>query len=319
MSPSDVQFDPRTPGQRRPFPSTVKHRSVRRAAIQLPVLIWVACTYLLASQMFELGAVPALGVAAACGYVIYLIERVVLLARMHWAMVVARFVLTLAIAVIGGGVVDAIIFHGDIVVRLVELAQVQQQQESAVKIRRQEIVVERSKADWDESLRKLDAEIDGTGGSGHKGCAAICQQLKRQADDKHADYVAARAALAAVLERADHDRAALQGPDAVPPPAGLLGRLEALHDVLRASFAARVFWWALTVFVMLAESSALLAKLTGGDTLEERLDALHETVVYDIARRRQRARLAPATLGGPATRPVSMRAVHGPVREQQDV
>ena len=269
-------FSMKSPRPQRAWPSTRRRRAAMVAAIQLPVLIWLACSYMLARRVFGLELVAALAIACGCAYVIGLVEMCVIRARAHWTMIAARLILTVNIAVLGGAAGDLVIFDGDIAGRV-----------RAVAISRQELVVARTKADWDEALGRLDAELDGTGGSRHRGCGAICTQLQHQADVKRGDYLGARAALDA-LRAGDSDPQA----DLAKQSVGLLGRLAALHDLLQANPLARVVWAMLALVVLIMESSVLLVKVAFGHTLEERLEVLREAVVMDTAQRQQRALLA---------------------------
>jgi hypothetical protein len=279
----------------RPYHSTLRRRSALVAAIQLPVLIWMCCAYLLSSEVFNMRPLFGLTMAAGCGYVIYLIERVIIVTPMHWSIVLGRLLLTVLMSALGAAALDLVLFSGDIETRLRDRTVTVLRSEHTAETAKMELLIAQARADRDEALRRQNVEADGSDGSKTRGTGTIWAELKRQADKKQSEYELTQTSLIAVKARQESelpDRA-----DEAVRNAGLLSRLAALHGFMQDHPVTLLAWVALFIVVMIIESSVLLAKVACGQTLLERLETMREDVVYERARRQLKALTASDSIG----------------------
>lgn len=260
----------------RSFRSTRLRRTATVCAVQLPIIIWALCAYMLASQLFGLNMWPSLAVAAGCAYVIFLVEKLVLSTpRTKW-MFMARFVLTLLMSALGACVFDLVIFEKDIKAELVATGAAAYVQRMQPEITRKAQEVGAKDKAREAALQKANCEADGTCGSGKRSTGPIWRELMRQAEQKRAEYVTAAAELEALKSKVQAD-AKVAGEQAVEE-AGVLKRLQALHDYIGANMPAMVWWVVLFLVIMLLEASVLLAKYAGGKSIDEKLHELHEAM-----------------------------------------
>lgn len=265
------------------FRSSRQRRTATICAVQLPIIIWALCGYALASQLFGLSLWPSLAVAAGCAYVIYLVERLVLSTARTNAMFLARFVLTLLMSALGACVFDLVVFEKDIKVELRAKEAAAYVQQMQPEIERKAAEVQAKEKAWNDALGKANCEADGSCGSGKRSTGPIWRELKRQADEKREDYRAAAEGLEAFKLQVQAD-SGNKGERAVAE-AGVLKRLQALHEYINANKPALAWWVVLFLVIMLLEASVLLAKYAGGKSIEEKLHELREAMTLQRVER----------------------------------
>ncbi len=265
------------------FRSTRQRRTATICAVQLPLIIWALCAYMLASQLFGLSMWPSLAVAAGCAYVIFLVEKLVLSTpRTKW-MFLARFVLTLLMSALGACVFDLVIFEKDIKAELSAKAAAAYAQKMQPEVERKADEVQAKDEARKAALDKANCEADGTCGSRKRSPGPIWRELMRQAEEKREEYVTAAAELEELKAQVKAD-AAGAGERAVQE-AGVLKRLQALHDYIGANKPAMAWWVVLFLVIMLLEASVLLAKYAGGKSIDEKLHEIREDMILQRAGR----------------------------------
>ena len=104
----------------------------------------------------------------------------------------------------------------------------------------------------------------------------VYRQLARQADLLHKEYVAAQMALEHLTGQ--HEQALTDwrvSADATEK-AGLLARVEALHEYTTNNPAAFVAWLLFFSLVLFFELMVVLVKLVFGETVDDRIDMMRE-------------------------------------------
>ncbi|MFG6464163.1 DUF4407 domain-containing protein [Roseateles sp. DXS20W] len=279
-------------------PTARQRRLVLILAIQLPVLVWLVSSYVLATGVFGLSQLAALGVAAGLGYVVLLVELVLVLSPRHWATLTARLLLTVLMSALGALAVDVVIFRADIDARLREQKVTALQQEQAVELRGRQEPVEQATTAWQAALRAMDDEATGRGG-GPRGCGEVCRHLKEQVSMRRDELDEARTALATAQAKAEQAVQALRASPDAAADAGLLHRWTALHGFVLEHPGTALVWAALFLAVMLIEAALVLAKLAGGRTLQEQLDQMRNEVRLEQARRQRAVLCEPHDLTRP--------------------
>lgn len=266
-------------------PSTMKRMKAFAIAIHIPVLLWAVTGYVIASQIFKMGAAQSTAVSALCAGLIYLVERLVLATPKVWFVNMGRVVIGVVISILGASTVDLVIFDREILQQLRNegAARIQSEADKAAGIRGQ--AVAQKKADWLKMQEAANCEANGTCGSKLRNVGPVYRELSRQAEVLRADYLSDQAELEKISGQKTQALAQWRtvAPQAVEQ-AGLLSRMEALHQYTLHNTAAMVAWLLFFILVLFFELMVVLAKLVFGETVDDELDQLRERISQQKAR-----------------------------------
>ena len=264
--------------------STIRRTEAFAIAIHIPVLVWAVTGYLIASGVFGLSASTSAMIAFGCAAVVYLVERLVLATPKSPMMMVGRLVIGFVIALLGASAVDLVIFEREIEKQLVVSKRMDIELEHQRKAVAQAELMEQRRLDWQRAQERASCEANGTCGSRIRSTGPVYRELARHADFLQAEYVAASAQLD--ILRAAKDRA-LEAFDANPPSskdAGLLTRLEALHDYTTENSIAFAAWFLFFLLVLFFELMVVFCKMVFGDTVDDEIEKLRENISQEKAR-----------------------------------
>lgn len=263
--------------------STIKRLKAFAIAIHIPVFIWAATSYLIATRIFGLGTEIAAVVAVGCAGLIYLVERLVLATPKSWWVSSGRFVIGVVIAVLGASTVDLVIFDREVKQQLFTEGKARIESQSAIEIDRQTTVVNARKAEWEKAEAVAACEANGTCGSGVRSVGPIYRELVRRAAVLRGDYVAAQHKLDGIFaEKAT--KLADWTPEKAGENAGLLERIEALHQFVRGNTYALVAYTLFFMIVLFFELMVVLVKLVFKETVDDELEKVRERVTEHKAR-----------------------------------
>jgi len=265
-------------------PSTVKRMKAFAIAIHIPVLLWAVTGYVIASQIFRLGVWSAAAVACFCAGLIYLVERLVLATPKAWFMNLGRMLIGVVIAVLGASTVDLVIFDREIGQQLRDAGAARIQAESDKAADAQQQAVTQKKADWLRIQQAANCEANGTCGSKIRNVGPVYRELARQAEMLRADYVSAQSQLEQLGARRAQALAQWRAAPQAAEQAGLLARVEALHQYTMQNTAAFVAWILFILLVLFFELMVVLAKLVFGETVDDELDRIREHISQQKAR-----------------------------------
>ncbi|MFN5167583.1 MAG: DUF4407 domain-containing protein [Pseudomonadota bacterium] len=247
-------------------------------AIHIPVLLWVVTGYLISSRVFHLEREVSLAVAGFCALLIYLIERLVLAAPKAWFVNLGRMLIGVVVAMLGASAVDLVVFDREVTLQLRAAGEqrIAEQYDAAIRAQRDE--AGQRKADWLGAQQAAACEADGTCGSRVRSVGPVYQEQARQAARLRHDYEAALGR----VEQLEGERARAIAQWQTSPraleEAGLLSRLEALHDYTMDNRAALVAWVLFFLLVLCLELMVVLVKLVFGETVDDHLDQVREQV-----------------------------------------
>jgi hypothetical protein len=80
----------------------------------IPVTLWALNGYMMSREIFGMGIIGSLGTAIILGFIIYLIERSIILAQSNPTINRLRVILGLIVAILGSLTMDEVIFKNDI-------------------------------------------------------------------------------------------------------------------------------------------------------------------------------------------------------------
>ncbi len=264
--------------------STVRRTKAFAIAIHIPVLLWAVTGYVIASQIFHQAVFASAGVAFMCAGLIYLVERLVLATPKVWFVNVSRVFIGLVISVLGASTVDLVIFEREISEQLLINGESTLLAEHDTLLTAQSKTLDQKKADWFKAQEAANCEANGTCGSKLRSVGPVYRELARQAELLRQEYMAAQAQLTAATQ---NKAQALEQWRAAPPSgdkAGLLARVQALHEYTSHNTAALVAWVLFFTLVLFFELMVVLSKLVFGDTVDDELERIRERISQQKAR-----------------------------------
>lgn len=256
--------------------STIKRLKAFAIAIHIPVILWGVTGYVIAGQVFKLNDQLATVIALFCSGLVYLVERLVLSVPKVWFVNIGRVVIGVVIAVIGASTVDLVIFDREIAQQLKRSGEMRIGKEFAHAIAVQQERAVQSKADWFSAQEAANCEANGTCGSKVRSVGPVYRQLARQAELLRSEYAAAQAKLDRIGQQQQEALTDWRKSDDATTEAGLLARIQALHQYVMANTAALVAWLLFFSLVLFFESMVVMVKLVFGETVDDRIDMIRE-------------------------------------------
>lgn len=265
-------------------PSSVKRLKAFAIAIHIPVLLWAVTGYVIASQIFMLQTWGAAAVAGFCAGLIYLVERIVLATPKVWYVNISRVLIGVVISVLGASTVDLVIFDREVTQQLQVSGEERIRAEYDATANTQRQVLVQKKTDWLAAQDAANCEANGTCGSKVRSVGPVYRELSRQAEVLHLEYTAAQSELAHINNQRMQAVAQWRAKPDVVVQAGLLSRVEALHQYTLRNTAALVAWFLFFLLVLFFELMVVFAKLVFGDTVDDELDRIREHISQQKAR-----------------------------------
>lgn len=257
--------------------SSLRRLKAYAIAIHIPVLMWGATSYLIATQIFALKPEIAAAVSLGCALLIYLVERIVLATPKSGWVSIGRFAIGIIIAVIGAGTVDLVLFDREVKQQLHGSGRLAIESRFAEELDRQRGVVAARKADWENAEAAAACEANGTCGSRVRSVGPIYRELVKRAATLRADYMAAQGRLAAITAEKTESLAQWT-PEKAGEEAGLLSRIEALHRFVLGNTAALVAYVLFFLIVLFFELMVVLVKVVFRDTVDDEIERVRESV-----------------------------------------
>jgi hypothetical protein len=263
--------------------STVKRAKTFAIAIHLPVVMWLVTGFVIASQVFELPLGASMCISAFFGILIFLLERVVLSMPKGIMINIIRFAIGIVIALLGSSAVDLTLFGKEIASQVIKnnLEQVKTETDKAVELKTQEVAVR--KAEWIRVQNEANCEANGKCGSGLRSLGPVYQQLAKQADMLRQEWEKGQNQLEIVEQRRLEVLQAAAIDKHVFASAGLLTRVQALHQYIEGNNYAFFLWALLFLLVLFFEMVVVLSKAVFGDTVDDRIDEIRENVSHHRA------------------------------------
>lgn len=264
--------------------STIKRTKAFAIAIHIPVLLWAMTGFLIASQIFNLTDASSVGIALMCSGLIYLVERLVLATPKVWFVNLGRVVIGVVIAVLGASTVDLVVFDREVKQQLLDNGEARIRLAAVNAATSQALIVAQKKADWLKIQEAANCEANGTCGSKIRSVGPVYRELSRQAVLSRTEYMTAQAQLAELDVQKKQAIAQWRSAPHVVEEAGLLARVEALHQYTQQNTAALVAWGLFFLLVLFLELMVVLAKLVFGETVDDELDQIRERISQQKAR-----------------------------------
>jgi hypothetical protein len=248
------------------------------------VLIWAAQGYFIAQGVFGAQVGVSWGTAASCALVVYLMERLVLATPNTASVAVLRLLIGVVVAVLGAAAVDLTLFKREIEQQLRSASEAQLAARHKSEQQTADLAAAAARSQWLSAQAAASCEADGTCGSRVRSVGPVYRELARQAERLRADFERQLAQAQALQQE---QRVQLQSLRASSQPldeAGLLARLQALHDYISGNPVALGLWLLMFALVLAMELLVVFAKFSFGDTVDDHLDRLREQLALHQAR-----------------------------------
>lgn len=267
-------------------PNSRKKVSVMATVLFIPVILWFINGYFLVNEILEGSFYNALLAGAIMSFIIFLIERAIVMATNSILMSVFRIMLGFIIACLGAIVLDEIVFKEDIAQQMVEIKMAthlahQSKTDSlymAELDRLQKEVVAKNQI-WQIALGDVQKEADGTGGSGSRGLGPVAQLKINLANSKEQGYLASKAELTALQSRIGEEKTENKAlVDKSMKESALLNRIKALFQLVMNDPYMMVIYILFTLGILFLEFMVVIIKMSWPKTTYEKRLALLEEI-----------------------------------------
>lgn len=256
-------------------PATVRRMRAWCISLHIPVSLWAGSSYLVAREVFGVSTGAALGAALSAAALIYSLERIILASPKSSVMATVRLLIGLLTAVLGASAVDLVVFDKEISRQLYDKRMAELGQKQAAERARLHADAEAARRRWETAHDQAQCEGNGTCGSRVRSAGPLYNGLLRHAEQLRLDYEKAATRIELAEAEFARQRKAVS-PGAVMGDAGMLMRVQALHDYLLHTRLAAGLWAVFFLFVLLLELSVVLAKFAFGETADDVIDRCRE-------------------------------------------
>lgn len=272
-------------GENPEYTATFQPSSKRKIALYancmlVPIILWFINGYLLVKDVLQESIWTALLTAAIIAFIIFLIERAVIMSNGSKWIAFFRVCLGLIVAMLGSIAMDEVVFKSDIDNKvaeyrtaLIENAANAQEADYNIKIQQQQAVVDAKAGLWSVSLEDTKKEAGGHGVTGKRGFGAITKLNKGIADEQKSDYASENKKLEELKKSLVEDRelAKQKAQDDFNSNALLL-RIRAMFDLIATDNIMMGVYILFTLFLFLVEFLVVIVKMCSKKSIDEELE-----------------------------------------------
>lgn len=279
-------------GENPKYTATFQPASKRKVALYancliVPVILWFINGYLLVSNVLEGSIFSAILTAFIAAFIIFLIERAIVMSNGSKPIFWFRIFLGIIVASLGSISLDEVIFKHDIDNQVVYYKQAEV--DSAVhKVERdyqnqiglQQSIVNQKGFEWNQSLKDAKGEADGTTGSHQKQVGEIALLKMNIANMQQTDYNTEKNKLASLTSSMDKAKAqAKTKAEADFNGNALLVRIRAMFDLIAKDKFMLGVYILFTLFLFCLEFLVVLIKIGSKNSIDEDLEKAREVLL----------------------------------------
>lgn len=279
-------------GENPKYTATFQPASKRKIALYancllVPIILWFINGYLLVKNVLEGSLFTAFLTAFIAGFIIFLIERAIVMSNGSKPIFWFRIILGFVIASLGSISLDEVIFKHDIDNQIAFYKQVEI--DSAVQrvernyqnqFETQQSIVNQKAFEWNQSLKDAKGEADGTGGSKQKMVGKIALLKMNIADKQEDDYKKESHKLETLIASLDSEKenAKLKAESDFNGHA-LLVRIRAMFDLISKDKMMMGVYILFTLFLFCLEFLVVLIKIGSKYSIDEELEKAREQLL----------------------------------------
>ena len=268
-------------------PSSKRKIALYANCLLVPVILWFINGYLLVKNVLEGSMFTALLTAFISGFIIFLIERAIVMSNGSKPIFWFRIILGFVIASLGSISLDEVIFKHDIDNQVAlhkqteidnAVQKVEQQYEN--QITKQESIVNQKAFEWNQSLKDAKSEADGTGGSKQKMVGKIALLKMDIASKQQSDYQKENDKLEEIIVLMDtaKNNAKLKAESDFNGNA-LLARIRAMFDLIAKDKFMLGVYILFTLFLFCLEFLVVKIKIGSKYSIDEELEKARENLL----------------------------------------
>ncbi len=268
-------------------PASKRKIALYANCLMIPVILWFINSYLLVKHVLEGGVIAALITAFIASFIIFIIERAIIMSTGGRAIFWFRVFLGLLIASLGSISMDEVIFKHDIDNQVAKYKQTEinnassfVDQEFVQKIDFQQSLVNQRSIEWKGALQAAKDESDGSGGSGQKRVGKIAlfkmdiaSKLESDYNKENQELISLKTALetrkanAKLKAESDFDGSAL------------LLRIRAMFDLIAQDGFMLGVYILFTLFLFCLEFLVVVIKMSSKESIDEELEKAREALL----------------------------------------
>lgn len=245
-------------------------------AIVIPAVLWAITGYVIASNIFRFDRIPAIAIGIICALLIYMIERIVIATPKNRHINWVRLLIGFVIALLGSATFDLVLFEKEVSGQLIRAEEARINQDYMEEFARQYSALTQKRLDWLSAQDAANCEANGTCGSKTRNIGPITIQLSKHAETLHQDYLVMQNKIDDLSK--DKAEKLLRALENAPQEAGLLARIDALHQYVWNNKVALIAWLLFFSLILFFELIVVLTKLAFGETVDDRIDRMREQI-----------------------------------------
>jgi len=268
-------------------PSSKSKIALYANCLLIPVLMWLINTFMLVSHTLHGGTFMAIVASIITAFLIFLVERAIIMAPSNKFIVWFRMSLGFAIALLGSLALDEVIFKKDIDNQMLKYREAivedaRKNVENAYQLRIAELQIEVNKKAkvWENTLQAASMEADGTGGSGQKQVGAITNLKLSVANRHEQDYRMESSKLDSMKSNFETEkRNAMLSAQKNFSGESLLLRIRALFDLVTDNLIMLLVYAIFTFVLFCLEFIVVLVKLFSTESIDEKIEKERERLL----------------------------------------
>ncbi|MCB0537542.1 MAG: DUF4407 domain-containing protein [Bacteroidetes bacterium] len=268
-------------------PESKRKIALLATCLLVPVILWFISTFLLVHHVLAGTGTAALTAALTASFIIFLIERSIILANSSKVITAFRVVLGMAIAIIGSICIDEVIFKNDIDNKVAEyqhayVASAGNKTKDGFKevLREKATVKDQKYKAWQKALKEAKGEADGSSGSGIAKVGQITKLKLSIAKQLEQEYRQAQTAYDnKVAESNKQAQTAISEAATSFNGNALLLRIKAMFDLIKENSFMRFVYIVFTILLVMLEFLVVIIKLTSKPTVDEELEMMRNQLL----------------------------------------
>lgn len=275
-------------------PASKKKVVAMALAMLIPVTIWVFNGFMLAHAVLKTGILTAIVTALVCGSIVFLVEKLIIMARGNGWLSLFRVCIGIVVAVLGSIALDEVVFNNEINTAVTELKD-EFIKEAKIRAATQFDTLNRynsiteniaaAQTKYDESIEAVKKEADGSYGTGKRGIGKITQ-LKQDISNTRKSDLAALINKKSQLDAEKKQAEEVAGISAEKNfnPHSLLIRIKALMKLVTRDIYMLVPYILFTLLMIFFEFLVVILKGTWNKTnYEKRVEMIEQIGEQRIA------------------------------------
>jgi len=265
-------------------PQSKRKISILGTAVLVPVIIWFFTSYIFLNTIFHFGNIQSLFYSGILAFLIFLIERSILLSTGSKWLSIFRVVLGLVISCLGSICLDEVIFKEDIMLMKVEMAKRELKSDLSENDDLKNEIAS-LKTVLHEKQNQVREEAQGKG-SGQKGVGPITKLIMGQVISLESEILAAENKLSNALELKETKYASrVESIQSGDTDGALLDNVKALLTLIKSDSLVCGTFILFFLFFFLLEFLVIILKMTMPKSAYEEKIELIEKINYSKARK----------------------------------